>query len=110
MEKVYREIGTRIRALRAAARLTQAQVAEKAGLDSSFFGQLERGANVPSLRSLYAIAAALSVEPADLLPRLGKDKAPDPVLKALDAALERLPARRRRFLLGVVRDIAGELG
>lgn len=110
MDKVYREIGERIRALRSATRLTQAEVAEKAGLDASFFGQLERGANVPSLRSLYAIAAALSVEPADLLPRIGKDdKGRDPVLKALDAALERLPARRRRFLLGVVRDIAGEL-
>jgi transcriptional regulator with XRE-family HTH domain len=110
MEKVYREIGARIRAIRSAARLTQAEVAEKAGLDASFFGQLERGANVPSLRSLYAIAAALLVEPADLLPRLVKGKsASDPVLKALDAALSRLPARRRRFLLGMVRDIAGEL-
>lgn len=109
MEKVYREIGARIRALRSAAKLTQAEVAEKAGLDASFFGQLERGANVPSLRSIYSIAAALSVEPADLLPAPGKAKDRDPVIKALDAALERLPPRRRRFLLGVVRDIAGEL-
>lgn len=109
MVKIYREIGSRIRALRTAARLTQAEVAERAGLDASFFGQLERGANVPSLRSLYAIAGALSVEAADLLPRLGKDRSRDPALAALDAALENLPARRRRVLLGAVRDLADGL-
>lgn len=109
MEKIYREIGSRIRALRGAARLTQAQVAERAGLDASFFGQLERGANVPSLRSLYAIAGALSVEVADLLPRKGKDKPRDPAIAALDAALEDLPPKRRRALLGAVRDLADGL-
>lgn len=106
MEKVYREIGARIRALRQASRLTQAQVAEKAGLDASFFGQLERGANVPSLRSLYSIAVALAVEPADLLPRLKGPEPRDAALQALDAVLLRLPPQRRRVVLGMVRDIA----
>jgi transcriptional regulator with XRE-family HTH domain len=109
MQKVYREIGARIRALRQGLRLTQAEVAERAGIDSSFYGQLERGANTPSLRTLYAVAAVLHVEPGELLPKTrGKDE--DPALSgALNALLKRLKPAKRRFVLGMVRDLTDEL-
>ena len=56
MDKLYAEIGARMRALRKALKLTQAQVAEAACIDPSFYGQLERGANIPSVKTLLAVA------------------------------------------------------
>ncbi len=110
MEKVYREIGARIRALRQALRLTQAEVAEKIGIDSSFYGQIERGANAPSLKTLFAIAAALGAEPAHLLPSVRGRAGRDPLIgDALENLLSKLEPARRRFVVGMVRDLADEL-
>ncbi|HEX4049179.1 MAG TPA: helix-turn-helix transcriptional regulator [Elusimicrobiota bacterium] len=109
MKKAYRDIGARIRALRLALKLTQAEVAERCGIDPSFYGQIERGANVPSLRTLYAVAEVLRVEPADLLPKLGRTGADAATTRALGSVLSRLKPSKRRFLMGVVRDLADEL-
>lgn len=109
MEKVYRDVGARIRTLRQALKLTQAEVAERCGIDPSFYGQIERGANVPSLRTLFAVAAVLQVEPGDLLPKTRGPRQDAPVADALGALLTRLKPKKRRFLMGVVRDLADEL-
>ncbi len=109
MQKVYRDIGARIRALRQTLKLTQAEVAERAGIDASFYGQVERGVNVPSLRTLFAVAAVLRVEPAELLPRVKGAPGREPAAAVLDSLLSRLKPSRRRVLMGVVRDLAGEL-
>jgi len=42
MDKFYREIGKRMKSVRMALKMTQAQVAEKACIDPSFYGQIER--------------------------------------------------------------------
>lgn len=110
MKKVYRDIGIRIKSLRQALKLTQAGVAEKVGIDASFYGQIERGTGTPSLRTLFSIAAVLRVEPAELLPRTkgrpGKDLL---IAEALDIMVSKLKPGKRRFLMSVVRDLADEL-
>lgn len=110
MRKIYREIGVRLKSLRQALKLTQAEVAEKAGIDASFYGQLERGTSIPSLRTLFAVAAVLRVEPSELLPRTkgqpGKDLF---IAEALDSMISKLKPGKRRFLMSVVRDLADEL-
>ena len=110
MKKTYRDIGIRIKSLRQALKLTQAEVAEKAGIDTSFYGQLERGTGIPSLRTLFSIADVLRVEPAELLPRTkgqpGKDLL---IAEALDTMVSKLKPGKRRFLMSVVRDLADEL-
>mgnify|MGYP001606805540 CR=1 FL=1 len=108
MEKVYKEVGALIRSTRQALKLTQAEVAGRVGIDPSFYGQIERGANIQSLRTLFSIAAALGVEPADLLPSL-KGGPKDSATKALDTLLSGLKPGKKRFLMGVVRDLADEL-
>jgi len=45
--------------------MTQAQVAEAANIGTSFYGQIERGANTPSLKTLAAVASALKANPSD---------------------------------------------
>lgn len=108
MDRVYVDIGKRMRSLRIALRQTQAQVAEAAGIETSFYGQLERGANIPSLKTLFAIAKAIGAESADLLPtkagaKVGQDE------KALGRLLQRLGPKQRELALGIFGDIVRRL-
>lgn len=52
--------------MRQAQRLTQAQLAEKAGLSENFLGSIERGTRTPSIRVLENISNALKVKMKDL--------------------------------------------
>jgi len=106
MDKLTVEIGSRIRFLRKALKLTQAQVAEIAGIDSSFYGQIERGANVPSLKTLLAIAEALNADPADLLPSRKAKKADKLHFAALERIFSGLNAEKKNVVLSLVHDIA----
>ncbi len=56
--------GTRIRALRKAARITQEEAAERARLNPKYLGQIERGEKRPSFEATIALAKALQVSPA----------------------------------------------
>ncbi len=60
--------GKTLRAARKKSGLTQAEVAEAAGLVQSYVFEIEtRGANI-TLKTLYAIAATLRVSMKDLIP------------------------------------------
>ena len=60
-------VGARMRQLRRARRLTQEQLAERAGLSYKFVGELERGLGNPTLTTLAALSEALGVGLVDLL-------------------------------------------
>ena len=104
MNSFYSEIGGRIKSVRKALRLTQAHVAEKAGIDTSFYGQIERGTNIPSLKTFVAIASALKVNPAELLARAGRGK--ERLYEtAVEGLLDGLDQKRKALLLGLFSDI-----
>jgi transcriptional regulator with XRE-family HTH domain len=60
-------VGTRLRQLRQARRLTQEQLAERAGLSYKFVGEVERGRGNPTLTTLASLSDALGVGLVDLL-------------------------------------------
>jgi transcriptional regulator with XRE-family HTH domain len=60
-------VGDRVRDRRVAAGLTQAQLGDRAGLHRTFIGSVERGERNVALLSLRRIAAALRMNPAQLL-------------------------------------------
>ena len=60
-------LGARLKQLRHARRLTQEQLAERAGLSYKFLGELERGRGNPTLTTLAALSEALGVKLVDLL-------------------------------------------
>jgi len=86
------EIGTLVREERDKAALTQAELAQRAGVSQSTVSAVERGTRQPSLRVVAAVLAALgrqlrlTTEPADQ-PAADLDA-------ALDAQLAVEPARR----------------
>lgn len=62
-------VGTNVRRSRQKAKLTQEQLALEAKIDLTYVGGIERGRRNPSVLVLARIAAALGVEPGDLLKR-----------------------------------------
>lgn len=90
--------------MRTALRMTQAQVAEAAGIDASFYGQIERGVNVPSLKTFAAIAVALKINSSDLLP--GRSRGKERLYEtAVESLLSDLDPKRKAMVLGLVKDI-----
>ncbi|AFA75969.1 transcriptional regulator, XRE family [Gordonia polyisoprenivorans VH2] len=60
--------GATIRGLREKCGLSMREVASRAGISQPFLSQVERGQSMPSMITIYRLAAALDVTPGDLLP------------------------------------------
>ena len=93
-----------MKSVRIAMRMTQAQVAEKAGIDTSFYGQIERGVNVPSLKTFTAVAKALKANPADLFTPRAHEK--ERLYEAaIGSLLDGMSLKRKELVLGLIKDI-----
>jgi transcriptional regulator with XRE-family HTH domain len=60
--------GKRLREVRVARGMTQAQLAENAGVTLSYITRLENGLSAPGIDLVAKLAAALGTTPGDLLP------------------------------------------
>ena len=65
--------GKRVRQLRLDAGWTQEQLAEAAGITTTYTSDLERGTKVPSLTIVLRISRAFRISVADLLADFTKD-------------------------------------
>jgi len=61
MSEIVKQLGERIRVLRLERELTQEKLAEKAELNTSFIGQIERGGKKPTVETLEKIVNALDI-------------------------------------------------
>lgn len=94
------DIAQRIRAARARAGLTRKQLAAASTASQRYLATLETGSGNPSVEMVVAIADALNLAPAELLP-LGGER--DPMVAQVAMQLRRLPPER-------VRDVLSYLG
>ena len=85
----FQLLGRRIRELRKKRRLTQQELAEKAGLHFKFVGGIERGTVNTTLRALKKIATALGVSVADLFQYELHSSDPKQLRKLLAEAIRR---------------------
>lgn len=83
-EQFYLELGRRLRQARTAARLTQAELADRANMTRPALANIERGEQRMAAHQLVAVATALGIEPATLLPKA--DSLADRVEHALQEA------------------------
>lgn len=95
-------LGRRVRDRREAANLTQASLAERAGLSVNYVSAVERGAKVPSLPALEDLARALGVAPGTLL---GPDSK-DAWLDELVSVAESVPRDLRPVAIAVLKAVA----
>jgi ribosome-binding protein aMBF1 (putative translation factor) len=56
--------GNRLRSLRLVAGLSQEELADKAEIDRSYLGSVERGEHNLALKNIYKLSKALNVNPA----------------------------------------------
>ncbi len=98
----YNALGVRIRLARRRAKLTQEQLAEKAGISTSFMGHVERGSRILSLETLVMLAKALGVTLDELV--IGKDMPVDEVPEASNG-----PESGRSMLAQQVSDLSNLL-
>jgi XRE family transcriptional regulator, aerobic/anaerobic benzoate catabolism transcriptional regulator len=85
------EIARRLREARARLGMTRKQLAAASGASERYLAHLEAGSGNPSVEMLLAVAKALDVAPADLLPQGGERSAATAEAAAL---LRRLSASR----------------
>jgi len=67
VEPIEKQLGKRIRRFRETQKLSQEELAYRAGVHRTYLGGIERGERNPSLKNLAAIAKALNVRLADLV-------------------------------------------
>lgn len=65
-DEILRLFGERLRELRTQRNLSQERLAELAGLDRNYIGQIERAERNVALVNIVRIAQALDVEPGEL--------------------------------------------
>ncbi|MFT4306877.1 MAG: XRE family transcriptional regulator [Microbacterium sp.] len=68
---IQQSIGTAVRAARADRGESMRAVAERAGISQPMLSKVENGRILPSLTTVYGLAAALEVPAASLLPAVG---------------------------------------
>lgn len=66
MNTITKELGRRIRAERTAKKMTQEELAERAGLHPTYIGQVERGEKSLTVASLEKIVEGLEISFSDL--------------------------------------------
>lgn len=65
-DEILRLFGERLRELRTARDLSQERLAELAGLDRNYIGQIERAERNVALVNIVRVAKALEIEPREL--------------------------------------------
>jgi len=100
-------IGNRIKEYRTKAKLTQAKLAEFAGIDTNNLSRIERGQAVPKLETILNISNALHITPNDLL--LESYHAPTPLIDAeISRLLKNMDTDDRKKVLEYMRFIRGQ--
>jgi transcriptional regulator with XRE-family HTH domain len=66
-------LGRNVRTIRQARGMSQEQLGFESDMKRSYVSDLERGTRNPSVKALGRLAAALGVDPADLLRDAGED-------------------------------------
>jgi transcriptional regulator with XRE-family HTH domain len=99
-----KDLGTRLRALRLARGLTQAEVADAIGTHFTVISSVERGVRALTLQQVVKLADSLKVSPDDLLQKKKPPKVPATsrqdgrLLRRIDRIRELPPAQQRTVL------------
>jgi transcriptional regulator with XRE-family HTH domain len=65
-EKIRKELGEKLRAVREKGGLTQAEVAAKSGVHVNYYARIERGEENPSFEKLQGVMKALGLKSLDV--------------------------------------------
>lgn len=95
-------IGKRIKAVRTAQRLTQQELAELVDLSTTYISVIERGAKIPKLETLIALANFLKVSTGYLLADV-VDASLEVAASEISEQLKNLSSKRQKEILQILR-------
>ena len=110
--ELLKAFGSRVRALRKVAGLSQMKLGEKVGLDHTYIGGIERGERNLSLEAIGKIAMGLGIEIPELFFLSGAERKPFPgELMELVTLLEKRDPetiqRGTEFVQGMLKGVDG---
>lgn len=105
-QKLRRDLGRRLRALRRESGLTQATIAKRAGIGNEFVSRLENGQGSPSLDTLGRLAGALDLSVADLFQFDTDSPGQQRTTKKLLRVIGRLGKEETELVLKVAEQVA----
>lgn len=85
---ILRKFAKRIRELRKIKKMSQEQLAEKAGLHPTFIGNLERAEKNPTITSLAKVAKAFNISVSELLTFPDDKKIMDAEVRDIDKLIQ----------------------
>jgi len=103
--KELKLFGMRIKELRTGRKLSQEQLAEKAGISSKYLSRIEMGQHFPSIDILIKLAKALNVELRDFFEFVHKVKNTRELKRSLNNLLNEANEEKLRFAVKVLRAI-----
>lgn len=87
-QKLYQQVGERVRTFRKLAKLTQERLAEKADLSVHYLSRIETGGATPTLACLEQIVKALGVPIGELFRPKEEQRERKELLQQLDRLLK----------------------
>lgn len=106
---IMKATAERLRYLRRQKDLSQEELAWRAGINTVYYGQIERGVKCPTIDTLYKIALGLDVSAADLL---RFDTVPQEVEDAsvrVERLIKRIPKDKVPQVIKILEDITSLL-
>lgn len=103
--EITEAVGARIKYLRRMKEISQEELALKAGINPAYFGQVERGLKCPTVDTIYKIAKAMDVSPAEFLRSEELQDFSEDQVKRLQCLLSRVPAEKLEQVLQIVESI-----
>lgn len=98
MSSMTKELGQRIRAERTTKKMTQEELAERAGLHPTYIGQVERGEKSLTISSLEKIVEGLEISFADLFENMQPAAKPiSYAMKCYNIITQYPPERQKQF-------------
>ncbi len=89
-EKRLRMVGEQVREMRRARKMTQAELARKAGLSKNYISEIERGVTHATLESLFSISDAMDANLSTLLIPLDRTQDKGEIVVSIQGLLKLL--------------------
>lgn len=104
MSKIAKQLGLRIRELRSAQRMSQEELAFKAGISPAHLGQIERATKNPTVDTVGKIAAALDVPVTALFTMDAVSTTPvNATVEKINAQLSGMDEAEQKDILRIIR-------
>lgn len=105
-QQITQATARRIRSLRKQKEVSQEELALRAGINTVYYGQIERGQKCPTVDTLYKIAIALEIPLHDLLRFDSPPISSENVNTYVEQLIKRIPPNKTAQVIKILEDVA----